>query len=43
MKIYNFVITPDKEFSLSEVRFWYKDELLSIQKVKNNDHNLIQF
>jgi len=36
-------IVPDKESSLSEVRFWYKNELLSIQKVKNNELNLVQF
>jgi len=34
-------ITPDKESGLSGVRFWHKDELLGIQKVKNNDLNLV--
>jgi len=29
-------ITPDKESGLSEVRFWYENELLGIQKVKNS-------
>ena len=36
-------IVPDKESGLSEVRFWYEDELLGIQKVKNSDLNLVQF
>ncbi len=36
-------ITPDKESGLSEVRFWHKDELLGMQKVKNSDLNLVQF
>ena len=36
-------IIPDKESGLSEVRFWHKDELLGIQKVKNTDLNLVQF
>jgi len=36
-------ITPDKESGLSEVRFWHKDELLGIQKVKNSDLNLVHF
>jgi hypothetical protein len=34
-------IIPDKEPGLSEVRFWHKDELLGIQKVKNSDLNLV--
>ena len=36
-------ITPDKESSLSEVRFWHKGELLGMQKVKNSDLNLVHF
>jgi len=36
-------IIPDKESGLSEVRFWHKDELLGIQKVKNSDLNLVHF
>jgi len=36
-------IIPDKESGLSEVRFWHKDELLGIQKVKNSDFNLVYF
>ena len=36
-------IVPDKESGFSEVRFWHKDELLGIQKVKNADLNLVQF
>jgi len=36
-------IVPDRESSLSEVRFWYKDKFLGSQKVKNSDLNLVQF
>ena len=36
-------IVPDKESGVSEVRFWYKDEFLGSQKVKNSDLNLAQF
>ncbi|MFH1940020.1 MAG: hypothetical protein ABIK21_07750 [bacterium] len=36
-------ISPDKESGVSEVRFWYKDEFLGSQKVKNSDLNLVQF
>jgi len=36
-------IVPDRESGLSEVRFWYKDEFLGIQKVKNSELNLVQF
>jgi hypothetical protein len=36
-------IVPDKESGLTEVRFWHKDELLGIQKVKNSELNLVQF
>ena len=36
-------IVPDKESGLSEVRFWHEDELLSIQKVKNSELNLVHF
>ena len=36
-------ITPDRESGLSEVRFWYKDEFLGSQKVRNSDLNLVQF
>jgi len=35
-------IVPDRESGLSEVRFWYEDELLGIQKVKNSELNLVQ-
>ena len=36
-------IIPDKRSGLTEIRFWYKDEFLSIQKVKDTDLNLVQF
>jgi len=36
-------IVPDRKSGLSEVRFWYEDEFLGIQKVKNSDLNLVQF
>jgi len=35
-------IVPDKESGVSEVRFWYKDEFLGSQKVKNSELNLVQ-
>jgi hypothetical protein len=35
-------IIPDKESGVSEVRFWYKDEFLGSQKVRNSDLNLVQ-
>jgi len=34
-------IVPDRESGLSEVRFWYEDEVLGIQKVKNSELNLV--
>jgi len=36
-------IIPDKESGVSEVRFWYRDNFLGSQKVKNSDLNLVQF
>jgi hypothetical protein len=36
-------IIPDKESGISEVRFWYEDEFLGSQKVRNSDLNLVQF
>lgn len=36
-------IVPDRESGLSEVRFWYKDEFLGSQRVKNSELNLVQF
>jgi hypothetical protein len=30
-----FCLRADRESGLSEVRFWYEDEFLGIQKVKN--------
>ena len=36
-------ITPDKEFGLSEVRFWQEDKFLGSKKVKNSELNLVQF
>ncbi|MEA2087525.1 MAG: hypothetical protein U9O91_05455 [Candidatus Caldatribacteriota bacterium] len=35
-------IIPDKESGISEVRFWYRDNFLGSQKVKNTDLNLVQ-
>jgi hypothetical protein len=35
-------IIPDKESGISEVRFWYRDNFLGNQKVKNTDLNLVQ-
>ncbi|HOL22909.1 MAG TPA: hypothetical protein PLQ41_08685 [bacterium] len=36
-------IVPDKKTGIAEVRFWYKDKLIDIQKVKNEDLNLVHF
>jgi len=36
-------IVPDKETGIAEVRFWYNDKLVDIQKVKNEDLNLVRF
>jgi len=36
-------IVPDKESGVSEVRFWYEDIFLGMQKVKNSDLNLVHF
>jgi len=36
-------ISPGKESGVSEVRFWYEDEFLGSQKVKNFELNLVQF
>jgi len=36
-------LIPDKESGLTEIRFWYEDDLLGIQKVKNSETNLVQF
>ena len=38
-----FLIGPYKESYLPEIRFWHKNELLGIQKVKNSELNLVQF
>ena len=35
-------IIPDKESGVSEVRFWYRDNFLGSQKVKNSEINLVQ-
>jgi len=35
-------IIPDKESGVSEVRFWYRDNFLGSQKVKNSELNLVQ-
>ena len=36
-------IVPDKASGISEVRFWYDDEFLGMQKVKNSELNLVHF
>jgi len=35
-------IIPDRESGVSEVRFWYRDNFLGSQKVKNSELNLVQ-
>jgi len=41
--IQQLLISLDKESGLSEVRFWYRDNFLGIQKVKNFELNLDHF
>ena len=36
-------IIPDKESGLAEIRFWYDNKLAGVQKVKNEDLNLVHF
>lgn len=36
-------IVPDKESGLAEIRFWHENHLVGIQKVKNEDLNLVRF
>ena len=36
-------ISPDKESGVFEVRFWYRDNFLGNQKVKNSEINLVRF
>jgi len=36
-------IVPDKKSGIAEARFWYKNQLVDIQKVKNTDLNLVHF
>ena len=36
-------IVPDGKSGISEVRFWYRDKFLGMQKAKNSDLNLVQF
>ncbi|MEA3453921.1 MAG: hypothetical protein U9R12_03205 [Candidatus Caldatribacteriota bacterium] len=36
-------IVPDRKSGVSEVRFWYEDNFLGNQKVKNSELNLVQF
>jgi len=36
-------IIPDKDTGVAEIRFWYKNKLVGIQKVKNEDLNLVHF
>ena len=36
-------IVPDRESGVPEVRFWYRDNFLGSQKVKNSELDLVQF
>ncbi len=36
-------IVPNKKSGLAEIRFWYGNRLVGIQKVKNKDLNLVHF
>ncbi len=39
----NLRIVPDMESGMAEIRLWYKDKLIGIQNVKNEDINLPNF
>jgi len=36
-------IVPDKKSGLAEIRFWYKDKLVGVQKVISEDLNILNF
>ena len=36
-------IVPDKKSGLAEVRFWYGEKLVGVQKVRNEDLNIPNF
>lgn len=36
-------IAPDKKTKIAEIRFWYKDKLVGVQNVRNEDLNLPNF
>jgi len=36
-------IIPDKDIGVAEIRFWYKNKLVGIQKIKNEDLKLVHF
>ena len=39
----NLRIVPDLRSGMAEIRMWYKDNLIGIQNVKNEDINLPNF
>ena len=41
--LFNLRIVPDMRSGMAEIRMWYKDNLIGIQKVKNVDINLPNF
>jgi hypothetical protein len=36
-------IVPEEKIGISELRFWYKNKLVDIQKARNTDINIVQF
>jgi hypothetical protein len=36
-------IVPEEKSGISELRFWYKNRLVDIQKARNEDINIVQF
>jgi hypothetical protein len=36
-------IVPDDKGVISELRFWYKNRLVDVHRVKNDDINIVQF
>lgn len=36
-------IVPNEKTGISELRFWYKNKLVDVQRAKNSDINIVQF
>jgi hypothetical protein len=36
-------IVPEEKRGISELRFWYKNKLVDVQKMNTSDLNIVQF